>query len=83
MEGGVEHTHLGQARHQLADGVHTLQVGGVVQRGQVDALLEDVEHLLGQHHRLVELLAAVHHAVADGVDLVEALDDADLGVGEQ
>ena len=35
MEGGIEHAHLRQTRHQLLHGVHTLQVGRVVQRSQV------------------------------------------------
>ena len=49
MEGGVKHTHLGQARHQFLHGIHALQVGGIMQRGQVRTLLKGLQHLIGQY----------------------------------
>ena len=83
MESSVEDTHLGQARHELTHGANTLQVGGVVQRSQVGALLKHAQHLVVQHNALVELLAAVHHAVTHCVDLAQVFDNTNLGVGEQ
>ena len=54
-----------------------------MQRCQVAALLESLEHLFGEQHALVEALAAMHHAVAHSVDFLEVFDSAYLGVGEQ
>ena len=83
MESGVEHTHLRQARHQLAHGTHTFQVGRIMERSQVDATLKGVEHLVVEQHALVELLAAMHHAVAHSIYLLEVLDGPYLSVGKQ
>ena len=83
VESCVEHAHVRQARHQLLHGIHALQVGRVVQRRQVRALFEGFQHLVGQEHALVELLAAMHHAVTYGINLVKTLDDTNLGVGQQ
>ena len=83
MKGSVEHTHLRQTRHQFTDSAHTLQVGRVVQRCQVDTLFEYVEHFFGEQYALIEFLAAMHHAVAYGVNLFQVFDDTNLRVGEQ
>ena len=65
--------------HGLA-GVDADDVGGVVQGGQGDALLDGSHDLVGDEDGLGELLAAVHHAVAHSVDLVHGADDAVLGI---
>ena len=83
VEGGVEHADLGQTRYQLLHSVDTLQVGRVVQWSQVRALLEGLQYLVGEYYRLVELLAAMHHTVSYGINLVKTLDDTNFGVGEQ
>ena len=83
MESGVEDAHLRQARHQLLHSVHALQVGGIVQGSQVGALLKLLQHLVGQDDALVELLAAMHHAVAYGVNLLQVFDDANLRIGQK
>ena len=83
VERSVENTYLRQAGHQLADGLHALEVGRVVQRCEVDALLEGLEYLVVDYHALVKLLASVHHSVPYGVDFVKAFDYSDFGVGEQ
>ena len=54
-----------------------------MQRSQVGALLKHLQHLIVEQHALVELLAAMHHAVTHGVDFLEVLDGPNLGVGEQ
>ena len=83
MEGGVEDTNLRHVGQDGFDGMNAFQVGGVVQRGQVVAGGEGVEHFLGQQYRLAELFAAVHHAVAYGIDFVERLDGSVLGAGQR
>ena len=83
MEGGVEHPHLGQTGHQFAHSLHTLEVGGVVEGSQVAACLKYLEHLVGEQHALVELLATMHHTVTYGVNLLQVFDDTNLRIGEQ
>ena len=83
VESRIKHTHLRQLGHQFTHGTHALEVGRVVQRCQVDARLKRLEHLLIQHHALVELLATMHHAVSHGINLVQALEHTHHRVGEQ
>ena len=83
VEGCVEHAHLRQTRHQFADSLYTFKVGRIVKRSKVYASLESLEHLVVKHNALVELLASVYHAVANGVNLVKTLDDSYLRVGQQ
>ena len=54
-----------------------------MQRSQLRALLECLQYLVGEDDALVELLAAVHHAVAYSVNLFQVFDDADFRIGEQ
>ena len=83
VESGVEHTHLGESGHQLGHSLHAFQVGGVVQRSQVAAFFKYLEHLVGKHNTLVELLATMHHTVTHGIDFLEVFNHADFGVGKQ
>ena len=71
MESSVEHTHLRNLGEQGADGVHTLEVGGVVQGSKVVASLESGQYLVVEQYRLAELLTTVYHTVTYGVELVE------------
>ena len=50
--------------------------------GQGDALLQSGHYGVVDEHGAGELLAAMDHAVSDGVDLGHALDHAVLGAGE-
>ena len=83
MECCVEDTHLGQSWHQFLHGVHTLQVSGIMQWSQIRALLECLEHLVSKNHRLVELLATVHHTVTHSINLAEVFYNTDFRVGKQ
>ena len=69
VEGGVEHGDLRHVRPLLGDGADAQHVGGVVQRGQRVEPLDGAGDLVVDQDRLGEALAAVHHAVADGVEL--------------
>ena len=82
MESGVEHGDHGGVGHQLLAGLDTNDVGGVVQRSQIVALLDTGHDLVGDQHGLGELLAAVNHAVTDSVDLGHGADDAVLSVDQ-
>ena len=46
-----------------------------MQGGQRAQVADGLHHLIGDEAALLELLAAVHDAVADGVDLADAVDD--------
>ena len=83
MESGIKDTDLRQTRHRFLDSIDTLQVGWVVQRSQVRALFEGLQHLVSEDNALIELLTAVHHTVTYGVNLVKTLDDTNLRVGQQ
>ena len=73
VESGIEDAHLRQVGQQGLNGIDTLDIGGIVQGGQVIAGCELFHHLRSEEHALREFLAAVHHAVTDSVDFVEVL----------
>ena len=76
MEGGIEHGHLGLAGHDLLTGLDALEVGGVVEGAQGDAVADGLLAGLVDDAGLDELVAAVQHAVTHRVHLVQGLDDA-------
>ena len=82
VEGGVEHAHLGHAGHDGLDGFDAYHVGGVVEGGDVVALTDFLFHGIVDEHAGAELLAAVYHAVAYGVDFVVGGYAAHLAVGK-
>ena len=81
VEGGVEHGHLGHVgAHDGGARLDAGDVGGVVQGGQGDALLQGGHHLVVDLHRGGEGLAAVDHPVAHRLDLLHGADYAVGGV---
>ena len=74
MEGGVEHSHHGNVAEHLAGGLDTQNTGGIVQRSQRAQLTQRVDDLIGDQAAALELLAAMHDAVTDGVDLAHVID---------
>ena len=58
----------------FARGLYAANVGGVVQRREFDAVLYAAQNLVRYRDRMREALAAVHDAVADGVNVGDALD---------
>ena len=77
MEGGVEHGHLGHVlAHDGGAGVDAGDVGGVVEGGQGDALLQGLHDLIGDEHRAGKGLAAMDYPVAHRIDLLHGADDA-------
>ena len=83
MESRIEHSHLRHARQRLLYRINTFQVSGVMQRSQLGALHNHLLHLRRDNHRLVELLAAVHHAVPHCLYLFQVFDAANLLVHQR
>jgi hypothetical protein len=70
VEGGVEHRDLRHARAQdRRRGADALEVGRVVQRREIDRVLDPLQYLVVDPHRAREALAPVHDPVTDRVDL--------------
>ncbi|MNZ97187.1 hypothetical protein D3C78_1164130 [compost metagenome] len=69
VEGGVEHADLRQAGEQCHGGFDADQVGRVVQRRQLGVGTDALEHVRVDQAGGGEVLAAVHHAMADAVEL--------------
>ena len=70
VERRVEDGDLRQARpEQLPGGLNAFDVGRVVQRRQLDHVFDAVEHFVGDEDGVREALAAMHDAVADGVNV--------------
>ena len=67
----VEYAHLWYLGQQGLHGLHTLDVGWVVEWGKVVACGESLHHLGGEHYALVELLSSVYHAVAYCIQFLE------------
>ena len=65
----------------LVGGLDAQDGGRVVQRSQRAQVVDRLDDLGGDQAALLELLAAVDHAVADGVDLGNALNDLALAGG--
>ena len=74
VEGVVEHRHLRHVRHEVVNGTDALQVTGVVDGCEVAEALDAGLHAFVDEAALLEEVAALHDAMAHGVDFVEALD---------
>ncbi|MNZ77008.1 hypothetical protein D3C78_955310 [compost metagenome] len=69
VEGGVEDADLRQGREQVHGGVDAAQVGRVVQRGELDVGFDAGQGFFVEQGGGEEALAAMHHAVADAVQV--------------
>ena len=75
---GVEHCDLRDPGQRRGRRVEPDERGRVVQRRVLGALGDDAAHLVVDHDGADEALAAVHDAVSDGLDLLEARDGSAL-----
>ena len=76
MECGVENSNVRLVlAKDLVGGLDAQDGGGVVQGSQRAQVVDGLDDLGGDEAALLELLAAVDHAVTDGVDLRDAVDD--------
>ena len=82
VESGVEGHDLRHIRQHVRDGLDAEQVGRVVERGEVAADLDLLQHVLADEGAPGEEIRALHDAVADGLDVVEAGEHAVLGIHE-
>ncbi len=80
MESIVENGYLRHVGHELVDGLQACQVALVVHGSQVDEALDAILHLGSNDATLLEEVAALHHTVAHGPNLIEALDGAELRI---
>ena len=72
VEGRVEHSHLRELREELGGAFHASCVCGLVQRGEQRDAADVVDDLL-RNLLALDVLTAMHHAVADGFDSVDEL----------
>lgn len=72
VEGGVEHGDLREAREELGGAFHAGGVCGFVERGEQRDAADIVDDFL-RHLFALDVLAAVHYAVADGFNRVGEL----------
>ena len=78
MEGGVEDRHLGNIlAEELARRHDALEVVRIMKRGQIDALFNALQDLAVDERRLGKQLAAVHYAMAHGLNVSRAFDLSD------
>ena len=74
VEGVVEHRHLRHVGHQVVHGADAFQVACIVDGREVAEAFDACFHAFVHEATLFKQVAALHDAVADGVDFVEALD---------
>jgi len=75
MEGRIEDRDLRNARtERAARGLNPPEIVRIVERRQVDRFLDAAQDVIVDAHRTPEALAAVHHAMADRLDLRDAGD---------
>jgi hypothetical protein len=83
VESGVEHRDLGQARKNGFTGCDAGQVGRIVKWRDGDARLDSCPYAGRDERGIGELLAAVNHAVSDGIDLDLVLEETMFGMQER
>ena len=73
VEGGVEDGDLRNVfAQQFLRCLDAFDVVGIVQRREVDALLDVLQDLVVDQRRLREQLSAMHHAMSNGVDIARS-----------
>jgi cell division septum initiation protein DivIVA len=70
VKGGVENRDLRHVRaEEFAGGANAFETCRIVERGEVDALLDVLQHLLVNLYRFGEAFAAMNDAMADRLDV--------------
>ena len=82
MKAGVKNGDLRYV-HYLFAGLDALEVCGVVERAEFEALSDSDLDVLGDEHGAGEFLAAVEHSVTDSAYLIGRGNNAVLGVNER
>jgi len=73
VEGRVKYPYLRRIGEYLRHSFDTEDVGWVVKRSKLCALMEHIYYLWGDTYALSKALCTVYEAVTDGVDLIEGL----------
>ena len=81
VERSVEDGDHGDVAEHLAGSLDAQDACGVVQGSQGAQLADGVDDIIGDQAAGLELLAAMHHAVADSVDLADIVDALALAGG--
>ena len=80
VKSGIEDCDL---RRRLAEDLpqrpNSAQVVGIMERRQVDAVFDSLQHLIVDDDRFLEQLAAMHHAVSHRVDVSQTANLVDPG----
>src|SRR5882672_4565499 len=75
VKSGIEYGDLRNLRtQQFAHGANSAEIRGIVQGGQVDAILNAPHHFVVDEDGIRKSLAAMNHAMSDGVNIGRALD---------
>ena len=82
MERRIEHHRHGHAGHDLLTGTDADQVGRIMQRRQIAAGFDSLDHLFVHQNGAGEILSSVYHTVSHRVDLGKGTDHAHLLIGE-
>ena len=80
MEGRVEYHYLGGLGQDLRNRVDTKEMGGIVERCEIAADLDFLEHVVVYEAAAVEEIGTLHDAVADCIHIVERLENSVLGI---
>ena len=73
VEGRVKYPYLRDLGEHLRHGFDTEDVGWVVKRSKLCALMEHIYYLWGDTYALSKALCTVYEAVTNGIDLIEGL----------
>ena len=80
MESRVEHYHLRSLGENLGDGVDAKQVGGIVERCEVAADFNLLQHIVIDKATSVEEIGTLHDAVTHCIYIIERIEYAMHGV---
>ena len=80
MEGRVEHHHLGHVGQNLLAGADAEQMGVVMERCELGADLDLVQHVVVHQGAAVEIVGSLHDAVTYCLDVREALEHSVFGM---
>ena len=77
---GIEYRYHGYAGHDGHAAADAHKVGGIVERSERNAVLNCLKNFVVDEDRIIQLLAAMEHAMAHRVYLTHVLYYADLGI---
>ena len=73
MPGGVHHRAVSGVGQNISGGFDALDIGRIVQRGQIGYFLKGLQRFIVDNDRLVELVASLYDSMAYSLDVVHVL----------